>query len=63
MASSPKELKDILFDLSDPKLNLISEASFCVGAVPVEEKVKARGGVDLFKPKLYDGTGGGVPLN
>lgn len=56
MVCDPIEPKDILDDLSDLKLNSISEASTWLGALLVEGKEKTRAGVDLLEPKLYEGT-------
>lgn len=55
MVFFPTELKEILDDLSDPKLKVISEASIWLEeAVLVDGKEKTRGGEDLFEPKLYE---------
>ena len=55
MVFFPIELKDILDELSDPKLKVISEASTWLRALLVEGKEKTRAGDDLFEPKLYEG--------
>ena len=55
MVFFPIELKDILDELSDPKLKVISEESTWLGALLVEGKEKTRAGDDLFESKLYEG--------
>lgn len=42
--------------MSDPKLNLIFEASLEIVLLFVEGNEKTRVGLDFFEPKLYEGT-------
>lgn len=55
MVFFPTEPKDSL-GLSDPKLNLISEASSCEAALLVEGKENTRAGLDFDAPKAYEGS-------
>lgn len=54
MASFSKELKDNLVFLSDPKLNLRSEASW-VESLLVDGNEKTRLGADFLVPKVQEG--------
>lgn len=49
------ELEGSLLVLSDPKLNLISEASLCVTSLVVDGKENMRAGPDFAAPKEYLG--------